>query len=215
MSKILSVYLDYQCRRNLPSTERHTSQQRISSRYQCRPCPKTSSTLDPARRTTMQGGKSHESDFNNSRTCPSFTDSPGVTCSCSWHGMATIVQHWKARFQFESIVSPGIAVRSRCTFTADCQRCGAKCRKLDWSILSSSCSRSQIFGAYVSQQIVVSEGFYGTGESFLFSFYPHFQVSVFGLLLVTAREDRRWLEKRHLRWMIIPSAPDRFLDRIN
>ncbi|UJR14093.1 hypothetical protein I4U23_001089 [Adineta vaga] len=32
------------------------------------------------------------------------------------------------------------------------------------------------FGAYISQQLMVSEGFYGTGESFLFTFHPKFQV---------------------------------------
>ena len=36
----------------------------------------------------------------------------------------------------------------------------------------------QLFGAYISQQLMVSEGFYGTGESFLFTFYPDFQVSL-------------------------------------
>ncbi|CAF1378998.1 unnamed protein product [Adineta steineri] len=33
-----------------------------------------------------------------------------------------------------------------------------------------------MFGAYISQQLMISEGFYGTGESFLFTFYPKFQV---------------------------------------
>ncbi|CAF2721880.1 unnamed protein product [Rotaria sp. Silwood2] len=32
-----------------------------------------------------------------------------------------------------------------------------------------------IFGAYVSQQLMVSEGFYGTGETFLFTFHPQFR----------------------------------------
>ncbi|CAF1235462.1 unnamed protein product [Adineta ricciae] len=32
------------------------------------------------------------------------------------------------------------------------------------------------FGAYISQQLMISEGFYGTGESFLFTFHPKFQV---------------------------------------
>jgi len=33
-----------------------------------------------------------------------------------------------------------------------------------------------LFGAYISQQLMVSEGFYGTGESFLFTFHPEFHV---------------------------------------
>jgi len=33
-----------------------------------------------------------------------------------------------------------------------------------------------IFGAYISQQLLISEGFYGTGESFLFTVHPEFQV---------------------------------------
>jgi len=33
-----------------------------------------------------------------------------------------------------------------------------------------------LFGAYISQQLMISEGFYGTGESFLFTIHPHFQV---------------------------------------
>ncbi|CAF3433047.1 unnamed protein product [Rotaria socialis] len=33
-----------------------------------------------------------------------------------------------------------------------------------------------IFGAYVSQQLMISEGFYGTGETFLFTFHPQFRV---------------------------------------
>lgn len=33
-----------------------------------------------------------------------------------------------------------------------------------------------IFGGYISQQLLVSEGFYGTGESFLFTIHPKFEV---------------------------------------
>jgi len=33
-----------------------------------------------------------------------------------------------------------------------------------------------IFGAYISQQLMISEGFYGNGESFLFTFHPEFRV---------------------------------------
>jgi len=36
--------------------------------------------------------------------------------------------------------------------------------------------KQNIFGAFVSHQLIMSEGFYGTGESFLFTFYPDFQV---------------------------------------
>lgn len=34
----------------------------------------------------------------------------------------------------------------------------------------------QIFGAFVPHQLIVSESFYGNGESFLFTFYPDFRV---------------------------------------
>jgi len=33
-----------------------------------------------------------------------------------------------------------------------------------------------MFGALASQPFKVSEGFYGTGETFLFTFYPEFEV---------------------------------------
>ncbi|CAF1334547.1 unnamed protein product [Rotaria sp. Silwood1] len=32
-----------------------------------------------------------------------------------------------------------------------------------------------IFGAYISQQLMVSDSFYGTGETFLFTFHPQFR----------------------------------------
>uniref|UniRef100_A0A4W4EBQ4 Oxidation resistance protein 1 n=1 Tax=Electrophorus electricus TaxID=8005 RepID=A0A4W4EBQ4_ELEEL len=37
-------------------------------------------------------------------------------------------------------------------------------------------SDGQLFGALASEPFKVSEGFYGTGETFLFSFYPEFEV---------------------------------------
>ncbi|XP_065154792.1 oxidation resistance protein 1a isoform X5 [Paramisgurnus dabryanus] len=37
-------------------------------------------------------------------------------------------------------------------------------------------SDGQIFGALASEPFKVSEGFYGTGETFLFTFYPEFEV---------------------------------------
>ncbi|XP_053344220.1 oxidation resistance protein 1a isoform X2 [Clarias gariepinus] len=37
-------------------------------------------------------------------------------------------------------------------------------------------SDGQVFGALASEPFKVSEGFYGTGETFLFSFYPQFEV---------------------------------------
>ena len=41
----------------------------------------------------------------------------------------------------------------------------------------------QVFGAMLSEALKVSDHFYGTGESFLFTFFPEFKARIFFLRL--------------------------------
>ncbi|CAF4386279.1 unnamed protein product, partial [Rotaria magnacalcarata] len=57
------------------------------------------------------------------------------------------------------------------------RRCGEVDHDLPALIIVKDVEQN-IFGAFTSHQLMISEGFYGTGESFLFTIHPDFRVSL-------------------------------------
>ncbi|CAF5030085.1 unnamed protein product, partial [Rotaria magnacalcarata] len=55
------------------------------------------------------------------------------------------------------------------------RRCGEVDHDLPALIIVKDVEQN-IFGAFTSHQLMISEGFYGTGESFLFTIHPDFRV---------------------------------------